>query len=147
MARAPTGVSQTGRDFIKRQEGFSLKPYPDAAGHSIYWGHYIRHNETFAGTMEDAEAVFARDLGEVSRTIRALVRVPLTQPQFDALGDFVYNVGAGRFAKSALLRKLNAGDYAGAAREFSRFAYSRGRKVPKLATRRAEEQALFSAIA
>ena len=48
-------------------------------------------------------------------------RVSLNENQFGALVSFTYNLGAGNLASSTLLRKLNAGDYAGAAAEFPRW--------------------------
>lgn len=142
----PMTVSDKGRAFIKSNEGFKLEPYGDADGQSIYWGHHIRPGETFAHTTQDAEAVFSRDIATVEATIAGVVRVPLSQGQYDALADLVYNIGGPRFLKSTLLSKLNARDYAGAAAQFSRWIYSMGRVVPGLQDRRAAEEQLFGGV-
>ncbi|MGR2506618.1 lysozyme, partial [Salmonella enterica] len=42
--------------------------------------------------------------------VSRLVKVKLTQGQFDALVSFAYNLGARTLSTSTLLRKLNAGD-------------------------------------
>lgn len=67
------------------------------------------------------------------------VRVRISEYERAAYGSFVYNVGAGAFARSTLLRKLNAGDRTGACLEMSRWVYVKGRKVRGLVNRRAAE--------
>lgn len=71
------------------------------------------------------------------------VKVKLTQNQFDALVSFVYNVGVGAFRTSTLLRKLNNGDYVGAAAEFKRWKFGGGKELPGLVRRRKAEEQLF----
>jgi lysozyme len=78
--------------------------------------------------------------------VNAAVKVPITQPQFDALISFVYNVGTGAFLKSTLLSKLNAGDYAGAAAEFPKWNKSAGHVELGLIIRRALEKSWFSEL-
>jgi hypothetical protein len=77
--------------------------------------------------------------------VNRLVTVPLTQNQFDALVSFTYNLGEGALAESGLLRKLNAGDYAGAAPEFAKWVRAGGVILPGLVRRRAAEADLFVA--
>jgi lysozyme len=72
------------------------------------------------------------------------VTVPLNQNQFDALVSFTENEGATSFEESTLLRLLNAGDYAGAAAQFDRWVYQKGRVLPGLVDRRQQEAALFN---
>jgi lysozyme len=136
---APMRTSAAGRVFIQQKEGFSLQPYADAAGHSIYWGHYIQPGETFLHTMADAAYWFDKDLAKAEAAIARYVTVPLQQGQYDAIADFIYNEGVAHFAGSTLLQKLNAGDYAGASGEFSRWVYSQGQKLQALIDRRAAE--------
>jgi len=61
------------------------------------------------------------------------------------LVDFTYNLGAGKLASSTLLIKLNAGDYAGAAREFDKWVMAGGKPLPGLVKRRAAERQMFEA--
>jgi lysozyme len=145
-------ASQYGRAFLKSLEGFSAIPYADAAGMSIGYGHYLQPGETVPSTITvmEAEEIFGRDVGRVEVAVRSAVIVPLTQNQFDALVSFAYNVGTNAFKNSTLLKRLNAGDYAGAANEFGRWIYTTtpdGRKIVAgaLVERRAREQALFLA--
>ena len=69
--------------------------------------------------------------------------LPCTQGQFDALVDFVYNLGADQFLHSTLLRKHKAGDYTGAAKEFGRWVHDNGKTLPGLVTRREKERKLY----
>lgn len=71
--------------------------------------------------------------------------LPCTQGQFDALVDFVFNLGADQFLHSTLLRKHKAGDYTGAAREFGRWVHDNGKTLPGLVTRRESERKMYVA--
>jgi lysozyme len=71
------------------------------------------------------------------------VKAPINQNQFDALVSFVYNVGAGNFAKSTLLKKLNKADYQGAGDEFLRWNRGGGKVLNGLIRRRDAERSLF----
>lgn len=56
----------------------------------------------------------ARDLEKFEGALKACVRVPLHQAEYDVYVDHAYNIGAGAFCSSTLVRRLNAQDYAGA---------------------------------
>jgi len=85
----------------------------------------------------------AEDVREAEDAINDLCKVSLTQNQFDALVSFVFNVGVGAFKSSTLLRKLNAGDYDGAAGQFPRWNKDNGREIAGLTKRRHLEQSVF----
>lgn len=142
-------TSQSGIDAIKRHEGFRASAYNDAAGKlTIGYGHLITAGETFRTvTPERAEQILRADLDVAEASIRRLVRVPLTQGQFDALVSFVFNLGAGNLSTSTLLRKLNGGDYTGAAEEFPRWRLAAGKELPGLVVRRADERRRFEGLA
>lgn len=113
-------LSAEGLDLIKRFEGFRGHAYNDVAGFStIGYGHRIVPPESFPnGIIEpQAAAILAKDVAEAERTVTRLVKVALTQGQFDALVDFCFNLGSGRLVKSTLLRALNAGRYDAAAEQ------------------------------
>ncbi|RPI74763.1 MAG: lysozyme, partial [Desulfobacteraceae bacterium] len=67
----------------------------------------------------------------------------LSQNQFDSLVSLVYNIGAGAFERSTLLRLLNQGDYTGAANQFCLWNKAGGKILPGLIKRRCEETLLF----
>jgi lysozyme len=72
-----------------------------------------------------------------------MVRVTLTQHEYDALVDFVFNCGAHNFYCSTMLTKLNNGDYAGAANEFDKWDMCGGQHLAGLLRRRQAETQEF----
>jgi len=76
-------------------------------------------------------------------TVRDKVKVPLNDQQYSALSSFAYNVGPTNFSSSTLVKKLNAGDYEGAASEFKNWNKAGGKQLEGLSRRRAAEEALF----
>ena len=79
----------------------------------------------------------------LKRAVRRLVTVPLTHYQYDALVSFCYNCGEGNLAKSTLLKKVNASDFAGAAAEFIKWNKGGGKVLAGLTRRRKSEALLF----
>jgi lysozyme len=132
--------------LIKRFEGFSAKPYPDAGGFSIGYGHFILPGENFTEiSREKAHEILKADSANAVAAVKGFVKVPLTQNQFDALTSFAYNVGVTAFRNSTLVRLLNAGDYSGAANQLPRWNKSQGVVLQTLVDRRTAEKALFLA--
>ena len=105
-------------------------------------------NSTRARTWTQAEcdAEFVNDMAIFVAAVNNLVNVPVNQDQFDALVSFAFNVGANNLRNSTLLKKLNAGDFAGAAQEFQRWNKAKGKVLPGLTRRRACEALLFQSI-
>lgn len=142
-------LSENAIDVIRRFEGFSDKPYPDAQGYSIGYGHFIKPGEKFTTLTEaQARALLRDDAGIAAATVKNSVTVPLTQNQFDALTSLVYNIGATAFRNSTLLKKLNAGDYSAAAQQFDVWNKATVPGMGKivvsaLVQRRADEKELF----
>lgn len=142
-------ISKAGLDLLKVYEqgphgGFARKAYKCSGGvWTIAWGHTRGVKEGDTCTAEQADAYLLDDVAFAEGAVNRLVEVPLTQPQFDALVCLVFNIGAGAFAGSTLLRLLNAGDYTGAANQFPRWNKSKGVILNGLVARRADEKALF----
>lgn len=145
----PMNLSANGAAFIKGNEGLTLTAVPDAMGHEIGYGHSIQPADNIAPgqtiSQAQADALFAADSAQVVNCINGAVKVPLTQNQFDALADFVYNVGCTAFQRSTLLSKLNQCDYAGAQAQFSQWVHSGGQVVVGLVARRQADANLFGA--
>jgi lysozyme len=136
--------SQACVDLVKASEGCKLTAYRDAAGYlTIGYGSTGGVHEGQTITQEQADAMLLDDLDAAAEQVTAMVTVPLNQGQFDALVDFVFNLGAGRFRDSTLLRLLNARDYGAAAAQFRFWVMAGGHPLPGLVTRRAKERALF----
>jgi lysozyme len=118
-------TSEKGLDIIKQFEGFKDYVYICPAGlPTIGYGHVIDSKSvalTKAApriTREKAEQLLKNDVKEAENAINSSVKVNISQGQFDALVSLIYNWGAYNFKISLGLRKLNAGDYGGAADEF-----------------------------
>jgi lysozyme len=108
-------TSELGKAEIKRHEGLRLTAYDDGAGNlTIGYGHLIRSDMPNQIAREEAERLFLADLATAEAAVNRLVQVPLTSAQYDALVSLVFNWGAGNFAQSELLRRLNVYDYTGA---------------------------------
>lgn len=141
-------ISQAGIDLIKRFEGCKLAAYQDVVG---VWtvGYGTTGADVCKGlqiTEKEAETRLLVHLQGVQDAINALVSVPLTQGEFDALCSFVYNIGETAFRKSTLLRKLNDSDYDGAAAEILRWDKAGGAPVIGLTRRRHAEKDLFESM-
>jgi lysozyme len=144
-------TSQKGIDLIKSSEGLRLTAYPDPATGSTPWT--IGYGSTrgvlkgMTITAEQAERMLLNDIARFEPELDGLVKVPLSQNQWDALMSFVFNLGSANLASSTLLKFLNAGDYARATDQFSRWNKAAGKEMPGLTKRRAAEQALFMSAA
>lgn len=143
---AKLSVSQRLVDMIKGFEGFRQYPYTCPGGAlTIGYGTTMKPGQYTSITKEQAEALLRRSISGFEKSVKSLVKVPLSQNQYEALVSFTYNVGAGALKRSTLLTKLNAGDYQGAADELLRFTKSKGKVLQGLVKRREKERALFLA--
>lgn len=142
-------TSEKGIALIKQFEGCKLTAYQDSVGVwtiGYGWTKPVDGKPIRAGMtikQEAAERLLKTGLVSYESDVFRLVKVGLTQGQFDALMSFTYNLGARSLSTSTLLRKLNAGDYAGAADEFLRWNKAGGKVLNGLTRRREAERALF----
>ncbi|HCM9495669.1 TPA: lysozyme [Enterobacter hormaechei subsp. hormaechei] len=142
-------TSDKGIALIKQFEGCKLTAYQDSVGVwtiGYGWTKPVDGKPIRAGMtikQETAERLLKTGLVSYENDVSRLVKVDLTQGQFDALVSFTYNLGARSLSTSTLLRKLNAGDYAGAADEFLRWNKAGGKVLNGLTRRREAEHALF----
>jgi lysozyme len=144
---------------IKLMEGFHPTAYPDPGfGWAIPSIGYGRTEGVYRGettTRQHEERWLVDKLGYLEDAIAELVTVPLSVNQIEAVVALSYNVGLGGpgvknpdgstrgFYESKMRQKINAGDFAGAAEEFSDWIFSNGRRLEGLVTRRAIERARF----
>lgn len=137
-------TSQRGLSLIKSFEGLRLLAYRDAVGvWTIGYGATRGVKPGMSITKEQAERMLFNDVQRFEPEVERLVQVPLSANQWDALVSFTYNLGAANLESSTLLRKLNAGDYAGAAEQFPRWNKAGGKVLPGLVRRREAERVLF----
>lgn len=150
-------ASANARRIKEYYEGREYKAYPDPGSkNGKPWTIGIGHTgaEVVEGLVwNDAQidAAFAKDCERFENDVNSLVKVTLNQHQFDALVCFAFNVGsdidadtiAEGLGDSTLLKKLNAGDYSGAANEFTKWCRNDGKKMLGLYRRRMAEKLLF----
>ena len=154
-------VSQKCIQQIKIDEGVRSKPYQCPA---LLWtvgvGHVIDPNHAKV-PMADRKAlpipagwdrvlsaneiddILRKDLARFEAGVLRLIKVPLTQGQFDALVSFSFNVGLGNLQNSTLRMKVNREDYDGAAEQFLVWTKAGGRVLPGLVKRRTHEKEMF----
>lgn len=142
-------TSEKGIALIKEFEGCKLTAYQDSVGVwtiGYGWTQPVDGKPIRAGMtikQETAERLLKTGLVSYESDVSRLVKVGLNQGKFDALVSFTYNLGARSLSTSTLLRKLNAGDYAGAADEFLRWNKAGGKVLNGLTRRREAERDLF----
>lgn len=142
-------TSDKGIALLKEFEGCKLTAYQDSVGVwtiGYGWTQPVDGKPIRAGMtikQETAERLLKTGLVSYESDVSRLVKVGVTQGQFDALVSFTYNLGSRSLSTSTLLRKLNAGDYAGAADEFLRWNKAGGKVLNGLTRRREAERDLF----
>lgn len=147
MQTSPEGIA-----LIKGFESCRLTAYPDPGTGGAPWT--IGYGWTYPvdgkpikpGMKIDqatADRLLKTGLVSYENDVQKLVKVKLTQNQFDALVSFAYNVGSRALSTSTLLKKLNAGDNKGAADEFLRWNKAGGKEMPGLTKRRKAEREVF----
>jgi lysozyme len=138
--------SATGMELLKKSEGFRNRVYMDVAGFpTIGYGHRLLHPESFSNGIDEPQAsnLLALDVRDAEQAVQRLVKVALSQGQFDALVDFCFNLGAGRLAGSTLLKCLNAGRYDDAAEQLLLWDHAGGQENAGLKARREAEAELW----
>lgn len=137
-------TSKAGIELIKRHEGLRLAAYLCPAGvPTIGYGHTkgVRFGQVI--TEAEAEQFLIEDLKTSEQEIDSH-NLQLNQNQFDALVSFVFNVGAGNFRSSTLLRRVRFNpDDRDIENQFKRWVYANGRVLPGLIKRRNDESKLY----
>ncbi|MDF7132420.1 lysozyme [Proteus mirabilis] len=125
-------------------EGMETKSYKDVVNvTTVCFGHTgtdIISNKIYSES--ECLALLEKDLSKVRREVDPLIKVEINDNTRAAIYSFAYNVGVGAFARSTLLKKLNAGDQHGACEEMKRWVYAGGKVWRGLVSRREAESAL-----
>jgi lysozyme len=147
MSDALKTTGNGGIALIKQYEGLRLTTYKDAVGiPTIGYGHVenpIPPGGTRTITAEDAEQILREDLQRFEHDVNNMLTVEVTQNQFDALVSFAFNLGPANLKSSTLLRKVNSGDFNGAAEEFPKWNHAGGQVLAGLTARRNAEKTCF----
>ncbi len=144
MTACAGGVIAGALVLIPAYEGVRYEPYKDVAGVlTVCYGH-TGSDIQLGKLYSDAEcnALLHDDLTKVRRAVDPMIKVPIDDNTRVAIYSFVYNVGPGAFSRSTMLRKLNAGDIAGACDEMKRWTYAGGKQWQGLINRRETERAI-----
>ena len=152
-------ISQNGLESIKESEGIRLEVYNDSAGYpTIGIGHLLTTNEKAVGivkigtdfadysrgiTEKEAFELLSQDVRYAVDAVNRLVKVGITQCQFDALVSLAFNIGTGAFGNSTLLRRLNTGEYSSVPFEMRRWRKAGGKVSQGLVNRREVEIKLW----
>jgi lysozyme len=141
LAAAVLSLSALGAAGIVAHEGMRRVAYVDPVGIvTVCAGHTKTAKLGQVKTEAECQELLKQDAKHAEAAVKRLVKAPVTQRQFDALTSFVFNVGETSFAKSTLLKKVNAFDCWGAGKEFSKWTYAGGQQLPGLVKRRADER-------
>ena len=146
-----TKLSQKGVDLIKQFEGLSLTPYVCSGGiNTIGYGNTYYTNGKRVTlkdpkiTQKQAEELLKHSLSTYEKAVDSFCRDDISQPQFDALVCFAYNVGTGALQKSTLIKKVNANPKdVTIADEFAKWNKANGRVLVGLTRRRQAEAKLY----
>jgi lysozyme len=154
-------VSQKCIEQIKKDEGVRNRPYQCPA---LLWtvgvGHVIDPSHAKVKLADrkqlpipdgwdrvlsatEIDEILKKDLNRFEAGVLRLIKVKLTQGQFDALVSFSFNVGLGNLQNSTLRMKLNRGDYEGAAEQFLVWTKAGGKVLKGLVIRRTHEKEMF----
>lgn len=147
----PRNISENGQHFTAAFEGFIpvAKRVTPAEEYLTYgYGHYgadVREGQTI--TEEDALKLLAHDMAKAVQAVDAAAAASLTQPQFDAVCDLVYNAGAGVIAASTGTgQALRRGDVAALRAKIALFINQNGKPLLGLRRRTAGRLALFDGM-
>ncbi|HCI6538319.1 TPA: lysozyme [Klebsiella variicola subsp. variicola] len=145
-------ISNNGIALIKRFEGCRLTAYPDpGTGGDPWtigygWAGKVDGKPIKPGMkIDDATADRLLRTGVVSfdQSVSKMLKVSVTQNQYDALVSLAYNIGTRALSTSTLMKKLNAGDVKGAADAFLSWNRSGGKVMAGLTNRRKAEREVF----
>ena len=131
--------------IIKKFEGLRLKAYKCPAGvYTIGYGHTENVCADSDSEISElmADQILRKDLKNFEQAINDL-DLPLLQCEFDALVSFVFNIGIGNFNKSTLKKLLLQKKFFYAAKEFDKWVFAGGKKLPGLQSRRDKERKIF----
>lgn len=141
-------INEAGLKLLVASEGCRLTAYPDPAtgGHPWTVGYGHCGPEVGPGmkiTQDQANELLAKDIRRFEKGVDDLIKADISQNAFSACVVLAFNIGLAAFARSTLLRLMNQGDMAGAAKQFALWTRAGGRTLPGLVTRRQNELNLF----
>jgi lysozyme len=138
---ATLALSASALVGIAVHEGYREAAYRPVPGDVPTIGFGTTAGVQMGDRIEPVQALVRKlaDVQQFEGALKRCVRIPLHQHEYDAFLSLAYNIGSGAFCGSTLVRKLNAGDYAGACAEILRWDRFRGEPLRGLTLRRQAE--------
>lgn len=152
-------VGANGKNLFKEWEGLQTHVYTDSGGEpTIGIGHLITREERLSGkirigssfvdyrnglTEQQCWELLEQDLVIAEKAVNSAIKVSLNQNQFDALASMAFNIGAGAFRGSTLVKLLNQGQYDQVPGQMRRWVRDNGKVVQGLVNRREKEIRLW----
>ena len=154
-------LSDKGVNLLKSIEKLRTKPYDDQTGNEIKawvegatigYGHLIAKVEweKYKNGITESQAflLFKSDLAPFEKIVKSLVKVPLSQNQFDALVILTFNIGESAFSSSSILKLVNdptsKTPYSSLEKAWMAWNKSRGKVMRGLENRRRAEWSIYS---
>jgi lysozyme len=115
----------------------SKKVWTIGVGHTKPAGDPDPKTYTEVMPLNDVFKLFQKDMQKYADDVNAVLKVPVTQTEFDALVSFHFNTGG--IKRASLVKSINAKDKKTAAKQFLNW-----KKPPEVMGRRKKEQKLFA---
>ena len=138
--------------LVRRFEGRRLRPYLCPAGVPTIADGATTYPDGRKVTLQDppitnnqADEILNYNADLYGRAAGKLSPVLWLEgdAKHSAIADFCFNLGTTRYKASTLRRRVEAGDWEGAAEELQKWVWGGGRRLPGLVARRAAESALI----
>ena len=149
-------AEQIALETIRQFEGFNSEPYPDPATGGEPWTIGFGSTRDLQGnpvtpitpriTEVQASQLAMLDVISAFKSVASAIKVPLSQHEQAAIEDFVYNVGAGNFLDSTLLRLINQNELSLASKQFELWDHADGKVLCGLLRRRLAEEQIFLTV-
>ncbi|EOW9290890.1 MAG: lysozyme [Vibrio sp.] len=121
-------VSENGLRHIANEEGCRLKAYQCSADRwTAGMGHTGGITASTLLTEQQVAEYFVKDVASAETFVKKHIKRKPSQAEYDMMVSFVFNLGAGNFQTSTLLRKFNQGDNQGACQQYPRWVYVNGK--------------------
>ena len=121
-------VSENGLRHIANEEGCRLRAYQCSANvWTVGLGTTQGVNQNTEFTLEQAAQSFVESVASAEKVVKRQIKHTPSQGEYDMMVSFVYNLGAGNFATSTLLKKFNQNDRAGACEQYPRWVFVNGK--------------------
>jgi len=129
-------TSEQGLAHIANAEGCRLNAYQCSAKKwTAGLGHTQGIQKNAQITLQQAADYFIDDVTIAEQVVTKAITKQANQGELDMMVSFVFNLGAGNFNRSTLLKKFNAGQNKQACEEYLRWVYVDGKNCRQAESR------------